>query len=85
MASMSSISTALSGLRAAQAGLAVTGHNVSNSGVLGYTRQQGIQQDFSYLNRGSSPVGSLKMQVGIGTGVSQIRQLRNKFYLNHNT
>lgn len=80
MASMSSISTALSGLRAAQAGLAVTGHNVSNSGVLGYTRQQGIQQDFSYLNRGSSPVGSLKMQVGIGTGVSQIRQLRNKFY-----
>lgn len=80
MASMSSISTALSGLRAAQAGLSVTGHNVSNSSVVGYTRQQAIQQDFSYRNLGSSPVGSLKMQAGLGTSVSQIRQLRNKFY-----
>lgn len=80
MASMSSISTALSGLRAAQAGLSVTGHNVSNSTVAGYTRQQAIQQDFSYRNLGSSPVGSLKMQVGLGTSVGQIRQLRNKFY-----
>nr|WP_317360004.1 flagellar hook-associated protein FlgK [uncultured Tyzzerella sp.] len=78
--SMSSLGTALSGLRAAQAGLSVTGHNVSNSNVMGYTRQQGIQQDFSYLNRGSSAVGSLKMQVGIGTNVAQIRQVRNKFY-----
>lgn len=80
MASMSSISVALSGLKAAQAGLSITGHNVSNSSVLGYTRQQAIQQDFSYRNLGSSPVGSLKMQVGLGTNVAQIRQLRNKFY-----
>ena len=78
--SMSSIGTALSGLRAAQAALSVTGHNVSNSSVLGYTRQQAIQGDFSYMNTGSSPVGSLKMQVGLGTNVSEIRQLRNKFY-----
>ncbi|WP_250278450.1 flagellar hook-associated protein FlgK [[Clostridium] colinum] len=80
MASMSSIGIALSGLRAAQSGLSVTGHNVSNSTVTGYTRQQAIQQDFSYRNLGSSPVGSLKLQVGLGTNVSQIRQLRNKFY-----
>ncbi|WP_317367273.1 flagellar hook-associated protein FlgK [uncultured Tyzzerella sp.] len=80
MASMSSISVGLSGLRAAQAGLSVTGHNVSNSSVIGYTRQQAIQNDFSYRNLGSSPVGSLKMQAGLGTNVAQIRQLRNKFY-----
>lgn len=78
--SMAGISVALSGLRAAQAGLAVTGHNVGNSSVSGYTRQQAMQWDFSYRNLGSSPVGSLKLQAGLGTNVSQIRQLRNKFY-----
>ncbi len=80
MGSISSISVALSGLRAAQSGLAVTGHNVTNSTVTGYTRQQGIQQDFSYRNIGSSAIGSLKMQVGLGTNIAQIRQIRNKFY-----
>ena len=55
MGSMTSIGVALSGLRAAQAGLSVTGHNVSNSSVSGYTRQQIIQQDFSYVTTGSSP------------------------------
>ena len=80
MASMSSMSVAFSGLKAAQSGLVVTGHNVSNSSVSGYTRQQGIQQDFSYRNIGSSPVGSLKMQVGLGTSIAQVRQIRNKFY-----
>ncbi len=78
--SIAGISTALSGLRAAQAGLAVTGHNVANSSVAGYTRQQAMQWDFSYRNLGSSPVGSLKLQAGLGTNVSQVRQLRNKFY-----
>ncbi len=80
MGSISSMSVALSGLKAAQAGLSVTGHNVSNSSVTGYTRQQAIQQDFSYRTLGSSPVGSLKNQAGLGTQVGVIRQLRNKFY-----
>lgn len=80
MGANSSMSTALSGLRAAQAGLSVTGHNVSNSSVTGYTRQQAIQQDFSSLTIGSSNVGSLKMQVGLGTQIGAIRQIRNKFY-----
>lgn len=79
MASMSSISVALSGLQAAQANLAVTGHNVSNVSVTGYTRQHLVQQDFSYRNLGASPVGSLKLQAGLGTSMAQIRQLRNKF------
>lgn len=80
MGANSSMSVALSGLRAAQAGLSVTGHNVSNSNVGGYSRQQAIQQDFSNITIGSSPVGSLKMQVGLGTQVSCVRQIRNKFY-----
>lgn len=86
MGSISSMSVAISGLKAAQAGLSVTGHNVSNSAVAGYTRQQAIQQDFSYRNLGSSPVGSLKNQAGLGTQVGAIRQLRNKFYdINYRT
>ncbi|MDE6357037.1 MAG: flagellar hook-associated protein FlgK [Eubacteriales bacterium] len=80
MGSISSMSVALSGLKAAQAGLSVTGHNVSNSAVAGYTRQQAIQQDFYYRNLGPSPVGSLKNQAGLGTQVGVIRQIRNKFY-----
>ena len=80
MGSMTSIGVALSGLRAAQAGLSVTGHNVSNSSVSGYTRQQIIQQDFSYVTTGSSPTGCLKLKYGLGTNVSQIRQIRNGFY-----
>lgn len=80
MGSMSSMGVALSGLRAAQAGLSVTGQNVSNSSNAAYTRQHAVQSDFSYSNIGSSPVGSLKNQVGLGTQVSVIRQLRNKFY-----
>lgn len=80
MASMTSMSIALSGLRAAQSNLAITGHNISNSPVNGYTRQQAIQQDYSYRNLGASPVGSLKYQTGLGTSIAQIRQIRNKFY-----
>lgn len=80
MASISSMSVALSGLRAAQAGLAITGHNVSNSPSPGYTRQILTQVDSSYLSIGSSQVGSLKNQIGLGTQVSGIRQIRNKFY-----
>ena len=76
----SSMSTALSGLRAAQTGLSITGHNVSNSSVTGFTRQQAIQQDFSSITIGSSNVGSLKLQVGLGTEIGAIRQIRNKFY-----
>ena len=37
----SSMYTAFSGLRTAQMGLVVTGHNISNSNVNGYTRQIG--------------------------------------------
>lgn len=77
---MRGMSTALSGLKAAQAGLSVIGHNVSNSSTTGYTRQLLVQSDYNYLNGGSSATGSGVMQIGLGTQNSQIRQIRNKFY-----
>lgn len=78
--SITSLGNALSGLKTAQAGLAVTGQNISNSSTTGYSRQQSIQIDSSYVNIGVSNIGSYKNQLGLGAGVAAIRQLRNKFY-----
>lgn len=79
-ASMSSLSIALSGMKAAQVGLSTTGHNVSNAEIEGYTRQQTIQQFSTNVSIGSSNNGSGLLQIGLGTDVSAIRQIRNKFY-----
>lgn len=76
---MSSYSIVVSGLRSAQVGLNTTGHNISNSGATGYTRQQNIQTDFKYQTIGSSNCNSGILQLGLGTDVAEIRQIRNKF------
>ncbi len=78
MSSMSSYSIGISGLRNAQSGLSTTGHNMANSSVEGYTRQGNIQQTFKYKTYSESKVGLL--QVGLGTDLSEIRQIRNKFF-----
>lgn len=78
MSSMSSYSIGVSGLRNAQSGLSTTGHNMANSGVSGYSRQGNIQQTALYRLYRESKVGLL--QVGMGTDLSEIRQIRNKFY-----
>lgn len=77
MSNMSSLSIAVSGLRAAQSGLSVTGHNMSNSDVKGYTRQSSVQETFIYKNLGLGGTGLL--QTGLGSDISSIRQLRNRF------
>lgn len=77
---MSSFSIVVSGLHAAQTGLSVVGHNMSNAETTGYTRQQSIQQDYAYTSKGSCDSGSGLLQVGLGTDVGVIRQIRNKFY-----
>jgi len=88
MANFSSLATAVSGLRAAQTGLAVTGHNMANSEILGYARQRVTQKDFFYKDAGMSLNGNMKM-VGLGTDTNAIMQIRNKFlditYRNLNT
>lgn len=78
MSSMSSYSIGVSGLRNAQSGLSTTGHNMSNSSVQGYTRQSNIQETFLYRTYSESKVGLL--QIGMGTDLSEIRQIRNKFF-----
>lgn len=77
MSKFSTLYTAVSGLNAAQANLYVTGHNMSNVNTSGYTRQQVIQVDHYYNNIGKNHSGV--MQLGLGTNVSAIRQIRDKF------
>lgn len=77
MSKFSTLNTAVSGLHAAQANLYVTGHNMANVNTLGYTRQQVIQNDSYYNNIGKFSAGT--MQIGLGTNVAMIRQIRDKF------
>jgi len=77
MPGFGSLNTATSGLRSAQAGLIVTGHNVSNMSVPGFSRQQTLQSTFRPMNIGYSGRGHL--QVGMGGNVQAIRQVRNTF------
>ncbi len=72
MGNLGSLSVGISGMWAAQSGLSVIGHNLANVNTEGYSRQQTVQSDWGYLNLG---VG----QLGLGTNVTQIRQLRNEF------
>jgi flagellar hook-associated protein 1 FlgK len=75
MSSIASLGRMVSGLEAAQKGLAVTGHNISNLNTQGYIRQQLLQHESRYLNIGS---GQKLMQVGLGTSLTEIRQIRNE-------
>ncbi len=77
MGNFGTFNVARSGLYAAQTHLAITGHNLSNIGTKGYTRQQGLQTDFYYKNLGSFSTGT--NQVGLGTDMQTIRQIRDKF------
>ncbi len=72
-----SLGTATKGLHAAQVGLSTTGHNLSNMNVYGYSRQQSIQMDTPYLNRGTTALGI--NQIGTGTDISKLRQIRDQF------
>jgi flagellar hook-associated protein 1 FlgK len=60
------------GLYAAQAGLATTGHNIANANVAGYSRQLVIQSTATAQNLGNGFVGS-------GTQVSDIRRYSDGF------
>ena len=75
MSSISSITKAVSGLIAAQKGLQVTGHNISNMNTNGYTRQQLLQSESPYLNIGHTATNT--MQVGLGVTCDEIRQIRD--------
>ena len=74
---MTGLFTAVSGLQAAQASLYTTGHNMANHSVRGFTRQHVAQTTFFYRTIGRNNTGAL--QVGLGTNMEGIRQIRDKF------
>ncbi|MGL4362146.1 MAG: flagellar hook-associated protein FlgK [Cellulosilyticaceae bacterium] len=76
MSSMASLGRMVSGLVASQRGLQVTGHNLSNLNTVGYTRQQMLLHDSSYIKIGT---GTNLQQVGLGVSISEIRQVRDEF------
>lgn len=77
MSSIASLGRAASGLRAAQTGLQITGHNLSNVNTKGYTRQQALQHDSGYITIGQN--GGNLQQVGLGVSITEIRQIRDEF------
>jgi len=66
------LSIGKSGLYAAQAGLATTGHNITNANVAGYNRQVVVQATGPMLDTG---VGFQ----GTGTQISQIKRYSDEF------
>ena len=63
------------GLYAAQAGLATTGHNIANANVAGFSRQQVLQSAAAAQNVGNGFVGS-------GTQIADIERFSDKFLNN---
>lgn len=75
--SMGSLSRAVSGLMANQAGLNTTAHNLANVNTPGYVRQQVLMNDSPYAKVGAN--ATTGFQVGFGTDVNKIRQVRDQF------
>ncbi len=76
MGSIGSLSRAVSALLANQTALNTTAHNLANVNTPGYVRQQVLMNDSRYLTIGGS---RSIMQVGLGTDVQVIRQVRDQF------
>ncbi|QXI37089.1 flagellar hook-associated protein FlgK [Pseudomonas xantholysinigenes] len=66
------ISIGLSGLNASQTALAITGNNIANAAVSGYSRQQTIQTTGPSHNIGTGFVGT-------GTTLSDVRRIYNAY------
>ena len=78
MSLMTSLSTGVSGLKAAQTAVNTTAHNIANVNTKGYSRQDIINADKVYNKVGSSHISY--SQVGLGSEVAAIKQSRNVFY-----
>lgn len=66
------INAGLSGVKAAQAGLATSGHNIANATTPGYNRQVVVQSAMD-------PIGTGYGFIGQGTEVSSVRRLYSQF------
>ncbi len=74
---MTSMWTGVSGLKVNQTSLNTTAHNLSNIETKGYVRQQVLMTDNIYNNMGMNHIST--NQVGLGTGMQAIRQVRDVF------
>ena len=77
MSLFTSFNAGVSGLQSSQAGLNTTAHNLANTKTQGYTSQQNINKDTYYQTIKTTTNSTL--QVGYGTTVATIRQIRNEF------
>lgn len=77
MSLFTSFNSGVAGLHTAQSGLNTTAHNLANTKTPGYTRQQNIQKDAYYQLFQTTEKAT--MQIGYGTSVAAIRQIRDQF------
>lgn len=74
---LTSFGVGVQGIRSAQSGLNTTSHNLANTKTPGYTRQQNINADMPYQTYKVTDKSTL--QIGLGTRVDSIRQIRDQF------
>lgn len=74
---MSSMNTGVSGLRANQAAVNTTAHNLANVSTGGYVRQQVLMTDSNYNT--IKITSNAIQQIGLGTDMAVIRQVRDAF------
>lgn len=74
---LTSFNTGVSGLHSAQTSLYTAGHNLANATTEGHSRQQVMVTDAFYRTSYGNHANT--MQIGMGTNVATIRQVRNTF------
>ena len=67
----------VTGMQASQYAMNTTAHNLANAGTKGYSRQQVLLSDRSYINIGNTPIGP-KLE-GLGTKIEDVRLIRDRF------
>ncbi len=77
MGGFGSLYVGTSGLQMSQNALNTTAHNLANVDTLGYTRQQVVQSDTLYNELKESYLS--KSQIGLGTNIAAVRQIRDLF------
>lgn len=74
---LTSFGVGVQGIRTSQSGLNTTSHNLANAKTPGYSRQQNINADLGYQTYKITSKSVL--QIGLGTKVDSIRQIRDQF------
>lgn len=79
MGTFTSLNVAATGMRVAQAGLAVTGHNMANAEIHGFSRQRVVQRDQPTRILGTNTAGQT-LRIGTGAMTGAVHQIRSRFY-----